>query len=83
MREAAQGDTVCIQTGPDPSRLVRLRLSDVVAPRLRGPGGEGAKWALRRAARGRRVVCAASGGAGVCRIDGVSVAALLLAKRGG
>jgi endonuclease YncB( thermonuclease family) len=78
VREAAGGDTICVQTSPDHTRLARIRLLDVDAPRLRGPGGEGAKWALRRAARGRTVVCRMqSPGAGVCAVDGRDIGGLL------
>jgi hypothetical protein len=80
VREAASGAVLCVQTRPDSVDLTRVRLSDVVAPRLQGPGGEGAKWALRRLARGRRVDCRMDGrgsGAGVCTIDGAPIGALL------
>jgi endonuclease YncB( thermonuclease family) len=81
VREAAGGDTLCIQTGADHRHLTRLRLLDVQAPRLRGPGGEGAKWKLRRAVRGRHVVCTTTGGGvGVCRIDRVRIGDLLRGK---
>ena len=81
VREAAGGDTVCVQTSPDHTRLARIRLLDVEAPRLRSPGGEGAKWAIRRVARGRAVVCRMqSAGAGVCTIDGRPIGSLLKAR---
>jgi hypothetical protein len=81
VREAAGGDTLCIQTGADHLRLTRLRLLDVAAPRLTGPGGEGAKWDLRRLARGRHVVCTTTGGGvGICRIDRVRIGDLLREK---
>jgi endonuclease YncB( thermonuclease family) len=81
VREAAGGDTVCVQTSPDHRRLTRIRLLDVEAPPLRGPGGEGAKWALRRVARGKAVACRMRAwGAGVCAIDGQPIGALLRAK---
>jgi endonuclease YncB( thermonuclease family) len=84
VREAVAGDTVCIQTRADHGRLIRLRLLDVAAPPLRGPGGEGAKWALRRVARGRPVVCVVMGaGVGVCRIYGVAIGERLEAKARG
>ena len=78
VREAAGGDTVCVQTSVDHTRLTRIRLLDVNAPRLRGPGGEGAKWALRRVARGRAVECRMrDAGAGVCAIGGRDIGSLL------
>jgi hypothetical protein len=83
VREAAGGAALCIQTGPDHQHLTRVRLSDVAAPALTAPGGEGAKWALRRLARGRRVDCRMDVGtadAGVCAIDGERVGVLLAAK---
>jgi hypothetical protein len=80
-RTALDGATLCIQTGADPVHLTRLRLLDVKAPRLGGPGGEGAKWALRRVARGRAVSCTTTGGGiGVCRIDRVRIGDLLAAR---
>jgi endonuclease YncB( thermonuclease family) len=56
VRDIASGDTIWLQTQPG-GPLTRVRLADVAAPDLRGPGGEGAKQRLRRVARGRRVVC--------------------------
>jgi nitroreductase len=76
VREAASGSVLCVQTGRDPARLTRVRLADVSAPRLTGPGGEGAKWALRRLARNRTVDCrmeANDKGVGVCAIDGAPI----------
>ncbi len=80
VRAAQDGSVLCIQTGADHDRLTRVRLADVSAPPLTAPGGEGAKWALRRIARGRAVVCVMVGmqaGVGVCRIAGESIAARL------
>jgi hypothetical protein len=80
VREAAGGGAICVQTGPDPLRLVRVRLSDVSAP-LTSPGGEGAKWALRRLARGRQVVCAMDRpDSGRCTLGGQPIGALLARK---
>jgi endonuclease YncB( thermonuclease family) len=82
VRAAEDGSTVCIQTGGDALHLIRLRLIDIAAPALTRPGGEGAKWALRRAARGRSVVCqVVQDGVGLCRAGSVSVGELVRGRR--
>jgi endonuclease YncB( thermonuclease family) len=82
VRGAEDGATICIQTGADALHLIRLRLIDVAAPPLTSPGGEGAKWALRRAARGRTVVCQVlQDGVGLCRAGAVTVGELVKAQR--
>ena len=80
VRAAPNGSVVCVQTGASHDRLTRVRLADAPAPALAATGGEGAKWTLRRVARGRAVTCAMDrrqAGVGVCRIGGQSIAARL------
>ena len=82
VRIVADGDRFCVGDQVDARTWILVRLSDFRAAPLTGPGGEGAKWALRRAARGRRVDCVAHHIAGnhvvaQCSIGGVSVGDLL------
>ena len=82
VRLVADGDRFCVSDQVDARTWILVRLSDFRAAPLTGPGGEAAKWALRRAARGKHVDCLAHHIAGnhvvaQCRIDGVSVGDLL------
>lgn len=76
------GDGLCVATGPSPSAWVEVRLADFYAPELSEPGGEAAKAALARVAKGRRVECEARGRtydriAAVCTLQGVGLGDLL------
>jgi micrococcal nuclease len=53
------GDSLCVAVGPSPSDWVEVRVSDFYAPELNAPGGQEAKAALERIAKGRRVECRA------------------------
>ncbi len=81
VRKVIDGGSLCLGDGPKAKRWIAVRLADLDAPALRGPGGEGAKWALRRAAGGKAAVCTAEHVQGrqvlaVCTVDGVSLARL-------
>jgi endonuclease YncB( thermonuclease family) len=51
------GDSLCVAVGPSPADWVEVRVSDFYAPELNAPGGQDAKAALERIAKGRRVEC--------------------------
>jgi micrococcal nuclease len=53
------GDSLCVAVGPSPAEWVEVRVSDFYAPELNAPGGQEAKAALERIAKGRRVECRA------------------------
>jgi micrococcal nuclease len=53
------GDSLCVAVGPSPAEWVEVRISDFYAPELNAPGGQEAKAALERIAKGRRVKCRA------------------------
>ena len=81
VRKVIDGMSLCLGDGPKAKRWIAVRLADLDAPGLRGPGGEGAKWALRRAAGGKQIVCTAEHVEGrqvlaTCTVDGVSLADL-------
>ena len=81
VRKVIDGASLCLGDGPKAKRWIAVRLADLDAPDLRGPGGEGAKWALRRAAGGKQATCTAEHVQGrqvlaVCTVDGTSLADL-------
>ncbi len=53
------GDSLCVALGPSPTDWVEVRIADFYAPELHEPGGQEAKAALERIAKGRRVECRA------------------------
>jgi micrococcal nuclease len=53
------GDSLCVAVGPSQADWVEVRVSDFYAPELHEPGGQEAKAALERIARGREVECVA------------------------
>lgn len=50
------GDILCVSS---PAGLIEIRIADFYAPELHGPGGEQAKRALTRIAKGRNIICVA------------------------
>jgi micrococcal nuclease len=53
------GDSLCVAVGASPADWVEVRVSDFYAPELNAPGGQEAKAALERIAKGQRVECGA------------------------
>jgi micrococcal nuclease len=53
------GDSLCVAVGPSPADWVEVRIADFYAPELHEPGGQEAKAALERIAKGREVECRA------------------------
>lgn len=53
------GDSLCVALGPEPQQWAEVRLADFYAPELAHPGGQEAKVALARIAKGRSVKCLA------------------------
>jgi micrococcal nuclease len=73
------GDSLCVAVGPSPADWVEVRVSDFYAPELHEPGGQDAKAALERIAKGRRIECVAQHRSydrvvASCSIQGVSLA---------
>ncbi|MES2033708.1 MAG: nuclease [Pseudomonadota bacterium] len=88
VRHVGDGDSLCIGRGPTPIDWVEIRLADFYAPELAESGGRAARETLVRLTQGRTVTCVATPGGGgrvvsydrmiaVCRIDGVSLGALM------
>lgn len=80
------GDGLCVAAQPgrerDPSTWVEVRVADFYAPELHEPGGEAAKAALTRIARGKWAVCVADHRSydrivAACRISGRDVGELM------
>lgn len=53
------GDGLCVATGPGRRNWVEVRVAGFYAPELNAPGGQQAKAALQRIAKGRQVSCVA------------------------
>jgi micrococcal nuclease len=53
------GDSLCVAVGSSPTDWIEVRVSDFYAPELHEPGGQEAKAALERIAKGRQVKCVA------------------------
>lgn len=51
------GDSLCVAVRPSQAEWVEVRVSDFYAPELNAPGGQEAKAALERIAKGREVDC--------------------------
>ncbi len=72
------GDSLCVAVGPSPTDWVEVRVSDFYAPELGEAGGQEAKAALERIAKGRRVECVAQRRSydrvvAYCTLQGVSL----------
>lgn len=59
VRYVGDGDSMCVGPTSNPSTWVEVRLADFYAPELHEPGGEAAKTALARLAKGKRATCEA------------------------
>jgi len=76
------GDSLCVGVGPSRDQWVEVRLADFYAPELHDTGGEAAKAALTRIARGRRAVCTADRQSydrmvAACTINGRSIGRMM------
>ena len=72
------GDSICVATGEGPAGWVEVRVSDFYAVELSAPGGQNAKAALERTAKGKRAICVAEHRShdrvvARCTIGGVSI----------
>lgn len=78
------GDSLCVALGPEPQHWAEVRLADFYAPELAQPGGQEAKAALARIAKGRRVECLAQHRShdrvvAKCKLQGRGLGALMRA----
>jgi endonuclease YncB( thermonuclease family) len=84
VRYVGDGDSLCIGNSANPRTWIEIRIADFYAPELREPGGEAAKRALTKIAKGSQVVCRVEAGRNgrtssydrliaVCRMNGRSL----------
>lgn len=59
VRYVGDGDSICVGLDADPRTWVEVRVADFYAPELHSPGGQEAKRAMDRIAKGRNAVCEA------------------------